>query len=210
MSYRYLDIENYKRKSHFEYFNSLAYPYVGVTVNVDITDLLKKIKAEKLPFFLTVCYCVSKAANGVTELRQRIINNKIVEFDSCKTSHTVALEDGTYCYCELESGMSFADYIPYAVREQEAAKQRGTIDEDEDAVYDKLFISTVPWISYTAVVQPVPMPADSNPRITWGKYFEQGDRILLPVSVLCNHALVDGMHMAGFYKLLDEQILALK
>lgn len=71
MSYRYLEMETYKRKSHFEYFNSLAYPYVGLTVNVDITDLLKKMKTEKLPFFLTVCYCVSKAANGVQEFRQR-------------------------------------------------------------------------------------------------------------------------------------------
>lgn len=31
------------------------------------------------------------------------------------------------------------------------------------------------------MVQPVPVPADSNPRITWGKYFQQGGRMLLPV-----------------------------
>ena len=91
-------LKDYKRESHFDYFNSLSYPYVGVTVNVEITDLLKKVKAEKLPFFLTFCYCVSKAANGVPEFRQRIVNNSIVEYESCRTSHTVALEDGTYCY----------------------------------------------------------------------------------------------------------------
>ncbi len=44
-------LKDYKRESHFDYFNSLSYPYVGVTVNVEITDLLKKVKAEKLPFF---------------------------------------------------------------------------------------------------------------------------------------------------------------
>lgn len=210
MSYRYLEMETYKRKSHFEYFNSLAYPYVGLTVNVDITDLLKKIKTEKLPFFLTVCYCVSKAANGVPEFRQRIIDGRIVEFDRCKTSHTVALEDGTYCYCQLESDMPFFDYVSYAVKEQEAAKQAGTITEEENQIYDKFFVSTVPWISYTSVIQPVPIPADSNPRITWGKYFEQEGRMLLPVSVLCNHALVDGMHIAEFYQLLEEQIFTVK
>ena len=36
MGYRYLDMDSYKRKSHFAYFNSLAYPYVGITVNVDM------------------------------------------------------------------------------------------------------------------------------------------------------------------------------
>ena len=31
---RFIDMENYPRKSHFEYFGSLAYPYVGFTANV--------------------------------------------------------------------------------------------------------------------------------------------------------------------------------
>lgn len=209
MDYKYLDMSVYNRKGHFEYFNSLSYPYVGLTVNVDITDLLKKTKAENLPFFLAVCYCVSEAANGVPEFRQRIRDNKIIEFDSCKTSHTVALEDGTYCYCTLKSNMPFSDFIPYAVREQEAARQSRTIDEEESDIFDKIFISTLPWVSYTSLVQPVPVPADSNPRITWGKYFVQGDKILMPVSVLCHHGLVDGIHITGFYQLLDKHIFTI-
>ena len=179
-------------------------------MNVDITDFIKKVKAKKLPFFLTVCYCVSKAANGVPEFRQRILDHKIIEFDNCKTSHTVALEDGTYCYCTLESHMPFSDFLPYAEREQEMARHNRTINEEEGAVYDKIFISTLPWISYTALVQPVPVPADSNPRITWGRYVEQGDKTVMPVSVLCHHGLVDGMHIASFYQLLDKQIKAIK
>lgn len=206
MNYWYLDMETYKRKDHFVHFNSMAYPYVGLTVNVDITELLTVIKGQKLPFFLTVCYCVSRAANKVTEFRQRILDNQIIEFDHCKTSHTVALLDGTYCYCTLEDDRSFEDYIPYAQRKQEAAKEENTIKEEAEDIYDKFFISSVPWISFTALVQPVPAPADSNPRITWGRYFAQGERIMLPVSVLCNHALVDGIHIAKFYENLNEQI----
>ena len=68
----------------------------------------------------------------------------------------------------------------------------------------KFFISTLPWFSYTFLIQPVPHPADSNPRLTWGKYFVQEGKILLPVSVLCNHALVDGSHIAAFYEALDQ------
>ena len=208
MGYQYLDMENYKRKNHFEYFNSLAYPYVGMTVNVDITAFLEMAKAKELPFFLTFCYCVSKAANGIPELRQRIVEGKIVEYVSCRTSHTVALEDGTYCYCKLNGNMPLEDYIPYAIREQEAAKQRKTIEEEKGETYDMFFISTLPWVSYTSLIQPVPIPADSNPRITWGKYFEQSGRVLLPVSILAHHALVDGKHIADFYRLLDGCIVS--
>lgn len=208
MSYKYLDMETYSRKRHFEYFNGLAYPYVGLTVNVDISDFIEAVKIKKLPFFLTFCYCVSKAANAVPEFRQRILEGKIIEFDSCRTSHTVALDDGTYCYCTLSSNMPFSDFLPYAKQEQEAARQSRSIEEEAD-IHDKIFISTLPWISYTALVQPVPIPADSNPRITWGKYFVQEGKTIMPVSVLCHHALVDGMHIAGFYKSLDEQLLAI-
>lgn len=206
MDYKCVDMDAYKRKAHFEYFNSLAYPYVGVTVNVDITGLKEAVSRKRLPFFLTVCYCVGRAANEVPEFRQRIQEGQIVEFGHCRTSHTVALDDGTYCYCNLESNKPFRDYITYAVREQEKAKEEATIHEDDNL--DMIFISTVPWISYTSLIQPVPMPADSNPRITWGKYFRQEGRILLPVSVLCHHALVDGLHIAMFYELLEKEISA--
>lgn len=206
MDYKCVDMDAYKRKAHFEYFNSLAYPYVGVTVNVDITELKEAVSRKRLPFFLTVCYCVGRAANEVPEFRQRIQEGQIVEFGHCRTSHTVALDDGTYCYCNLESNKPFRDYITYAVREQEKAKEEATIHEDDNL--DMIFISTVPWISYTSLIQPVPMPADSNPRITWGKYFRQEGRVLLPVSVLCHHALVDGLHIAMFYELLEKEISA--
>lgn len=208
MDYKYLNMETYKRKNHFEYFNSLAFPYVGLTVNVDITDLLKTIKAKKLPLFLSICYCVSKSANRVPEFRQRILNNQIVEYDYCLTSHTVALNDGTYCYCDLDSNRSFEDYIRYAVNEQEKAKQRNSINEETDDILGKIFISTIPWVSYTALVNPTPVPADSNPRITWGKYFIQNEKVLLPVSVLCHHALVDGLHISKFYDFLNKEMAA--
>ncbi len=206
MNYKYIDMETYKRRSHFEYFKSLAYPYVGVTVNVDITELLKTIKEKHLPFFFTICYCVSRSANKIPEFRQRILDNQIIEFDSCPTSHTVALEDETYCYCSLDSNCSFETYIQYAVKEQEKAKQDHSIDESEEDSLDKIFISTLPWLSYTSLINPTPYPADSNPRITWGKYFTQNDKVLLPVSVLCHHALVDGLHISKFYDFLQEQI----
>lgn len=33
-------MEKYPRKSHFSYFNNMAYPYVGVTVEADSTSFL--------------------------------------------------------------------------------------------------------------------------------------------------------------------------
>lgn len=71
----------------------------------------------------------------------------------------------------------------------------------------KASIVTVHTPLHRGLIQPVPVPADSNPRITWGKYFVQEHKKLMPVSVLCHHGLVDGLHIASFYNLLDENIL---
>ena len=76
MNYQILDLETYKRKSHFEYFSQLAYPYVGVTADVEITEFRAKIKEQRLPFFLSFCYCVAQAANTVPEFRQRILEGR--------------------------------------------------------------------------------------------------------------------------------------
>lgn len=141
MQVTYLDMDTYKRKSHFAYFTSLAYPYVGTTVNVDITELLEKRKTYQLPFFFTVCYCIAKAANSVPEFKQRIVDGGIVQFDNCRTSHTVAMEDGTYCYCTLDSNLPFPAYIAYAVQEQERAKQQKTIQETKADTLDLFFIT---------------------------------------------------------------------
>ena len=69
----------------------------------------------------------------------------------------------------------------------QAAKAGGSLTDGE-GVESPLFVSSLPWISYTALVQPTPFPADSNPRITFGGYHWAGKRLLLPVTLLANHA----------------------
>ena len=139
MAYRWIDMERFPRREHFAYFSSLAYPYVGTTANVDITDILQKIKREKLPFFLTVCFCAARAANSVPELRQRIRDGRIVEYDRCRVSHTVALEDGTFCYCTLEDEPDLYAYLDAGRRAQEAAKRQASIEEDPEETLEKFW-----------------------------------------------------------------------
>jgi chloramphenicol O-acetyltransferase type A len=199
MEIRNIDMDSYPRKSHFEYFRNMAYPYVGITSNIDITDLINLIKNNKLPFFLTILYIAGNAANAIPEFRRRINGNSIIEYLQCNTSHTVALENDTYCYCELNTSMNYKMFINYAQEKQVLDKAKGLTNDENDSD-SLLFVSCVPWISYTGIIQPVPNPADSNPRITFGRYFEQNEKLLMPTTILLNHALADGIHIAKFYE----------
>lgn len=201
-----IDLEQYPRRKHLEYFSSLQYPYVGVTSNVDVTELVQFCKNRNYSFYLVFLHAAALAADAVKELRQRLCGGKIIEYTACPTSHIELQEDGTYCYCTLHHQMDLQSYIPYAEEERARCRQSGSIEEDSD-VESMYFISTLPWLHYTALIQPVAGGDESNPRITWGKYTEDHrGRLRLPVTLLAHHGLVDGIHIAQFYQNLEEQI----
>ena len=199
-----IDMETYNRKDHFDYFRSLAYPYTGITVNVDVTSLLERCRREQLSFFLMFLHYAALAADSVQELRMRIHEGGITVYDHCPTSHTELLEDGTYCYCTLHHDMPEEEYLRYAETTREQYRKRGTIEEDEDAE-SMYFVSCLPWMHYTALIQPAAGGDESNPRISWGKYeADRQGRMMMPVTLLVHHALADGIHMAAFYRRLDQ------
>lgn len=207
MKHRVIPLEDFPRRKHFAFFSAMQNPYVGVTMEVDITDFLSACHERSVPFFLSFVYCVGRAANAVPQLRQRIWNGCIIEFEQCDASHTVLCPDETYGYCRLDCMRPFEDYLPEAISLHRQAKENPCMEDGEDGI-NLLFLSSIPWLHYAALTQPLPSPADSNPRITWGQYVEQNGRVTLPVTLLANHALVDGLHLAAFYRSLDRELKA--
>ena len=45
-----IDMRNSPRRAHFEYFLRMANPFVGVTVNVDATELVAACRREGRSF----------------------------------------------------------------------------------------------------------------------------------------------------------------
>ena len=201
---RILSLEEFPRRAHFEYFAAMANPYVGITAEVDVGALLAACRRSGTPFSLSVIYCMGRSANAVAQLRQRICRGQILEYPRCDTSHTVLRPDETYGYCRLNCMQPFEDFLPEAKMRHAAAQRGEALEADADET-ELLFLSALPWLHYTALIQPVPSPADSNPRISWGKYREQGSQAPMPVTLLANHALVDGVHIAHFFAQLEKE-----
>lgn len=195
-----IDLEHYPRRSHFEFFKSYAYPYVGMTANVDVTGLIAAAKKLGGSSFLACLYAAAQAANAVPEFRQRIVGEGIVEFDHCDTAHTVALPDHTFCNCRTNCDRSFEEFLTHGKQCQEEARQRHGFASTQDDETDLIFVSCVPWVAFTQVIQPTPIPADSNPRIVFGKFIREGEKTWMPLAIQANHALVDGYHIGRFYE----------
>lgn len=200
-----IDMSTYARRAHFEYFLKMGYPYVGNTAEVDVTPLYERAKARDESFFVHTLYALGRAGNDVKELRQRIVDGGIVQFEHCLCSHTEMKSDGTYAYCETNPGLAWDAFYAHTQRRRALAREGGSIEEGEEAL-GKFFMSCAPWVHFTALIQPVPFPADSNPRITWGKFVKKDGRVILPVSILAHHGLVDGMHIGQFYEALETRM----
>ena len=217
MTCKKIDMDTYPRLGHFKHFLTMANPFLSVTVQVDLSEWLPRIKKSGLPFFLSFQYALVRTANRIPEFRQRIVGEAIVEYDYCDPSYTYGLPDGTYRYCSANTGQPLAQYLKEARGSEEEALREEHLTEHED-VLRYLFISCNPWFTYTGLTMPWPDTALSNPNFVWGGYqvhkelcLQDGqivelEKISLPVTVFANHALVDGINIGRFFSFLDEEL----
>ena len=218
MSRKYIDMTKYPRLDHFRHFLTMQQPCVSITVQVDITDWLSRLRASGCPFFLSFQYAVVRAANRIPEFRQRIVDDKIVEYDYCNPSYIVSLPDDTYRYCNVNVNQPFAQYLEESRVKQDAALHSEHLEEEEGDVLGLLFISCVPWFNYTEAMMPYPGGSFSNPSFCWGGYrtdkylaLEDGRvtekvKTSIPVTLFFNHALIDGIHAGRFFDNLGDEL----
>ena len=65
---------------------------------------------------------------------------------------------------------------------------------------DCIYCSALPWVPFSAHKEPVSGLAESVPMVAYGKFVEKDSKLMMPVSVKVNHALVDGYHIGEFFK----------
>ena len=208
MSFHEIDMTTCPRKAHYDHFRHMPDPHVGLTVDVDVTEFVQLCREKGWSFYLAFIRAADLAANAVPELRRRIRGDRVLEYDFCDTSHIELLENGAYCYCTLrhDPAQSWEDYMSYARAQREAALAGSSIEEEAD-VESLYFITSIPWLHYRDFYQPNPGPDASNPAISWGKYApDYRGRLMLPVTLLCHHSLVDGLQIAAFYQELEKQL----
>lgn len=192
------------RQKHFDLFNHMNHPHYCICANVDITALLSYLRKEEIMFTPAIVYLISRVANELPAFKQRIHGKKVIEHDQVNPSFSVQTQvSDVFSFCEVEYQSSAPAFIEAAKLQMKRMEEDPVIeDQDRD---DYLFLSSLPWISFTGLTHAMHYhPCDSVPRITWGKYFEEGDKIKMPLSLQVHHALVDGRHMGQYYMRWEE------
>lgn len=200
-----IDLDHWDRKEHYAYFRSVDYPQFNVCANIDVTKFLGFVKKNSLPFYYAMIYAATTEANKITNFRYRIKNNTVTLYDRLHPSFTALNKDNDlfkYVTVDMVGTMS-----EFAISAQEKAQQQQGLFSAGEERDDLLYMTCLPWISFTHISHTIKLDKDDAiPRISWGKYFSDGDKKLLPLSVQVNHALCDGVHIGQYINNLQRAI----
>jgi len=194
-----IDMENWPRKQHFDFFNNFDYPHFNITLDLDITRLYNYIKENKISFFRTMVYFVTKTANNIKEFRYRVINNnQVVEFEEINPSFTIMSEENVFSFCNSKYFPDKKRFFRSMEENIKKYKDNPAVSEEEDKI-DSIYITSLPWISFNSITHPIDIKnVDSVPRIAWGKYKKVDSKVLLPFSIQVHHGLMDGYHVSKY------------
>jgi chloramphenicol O-acetyltransferase type A len=143
---------------------------------------------------------MARAANSLPEFRQRIRGKTVIKHEIVHPSSTILSRDDLFSFLTIEYSTDFFEFSSHATK-RIALMQANPSLEDEPGQDDLLFMSAIPWVSFTSVKHPMHLhPADSVPRIAWGKFFQDGVNWKMPVDVQAHHALMDGIHIGRFFE----------
>ena len=201
-----IDLNNWVRKDHFEFFKDYDDPFYNVCADVEVTGLLKYCKENNLKFFITSLYLSLQTINEIDEFKYRIKDDEVYLCENVNAGSTVFNENQTFGFAYYKYYKSFLEFYSNSekVLNDREANTKLIMNPFEESV---VFYSVLPWISFSSMSHPKKhLKNDSIPRLVFGKYSKKENKLMMPVSVEAHHSFVDGFHIGKFFELFNEKL----
>ncbi|UYW01104.1 chloramphenicol acetyltransferase [Flavobacterium agricola] len=204
-----IDLANWNRKEHFEFFSAMNEPFFGLVQNLDATIAYKHCKTNGIAFFAYYLHCALQAINAVENLRYRIVDGKPVVFDSIDASTTIMRDDKTFGFSFIKYDSNFTTFKQIVVDEVARVQQTPGLFTRNDFKENLIHFSAIPWVNFTSLSHARSFThPDSCPKVSIGKLVENNGRYEFAVAVHAHHGLADGYHLGLFFeefqKMLDK------
>ena len=209
-NYKVIDKETYYRKGVFRHFSEDCKCSTSMTSRIDVTDLVAFSKRTNTKFYLNFLYILSKVLNSRDDYKMgyRWQTQELICYDTINpTQYVFHPETET---CTPVYSHYYEDYEKFyscALADLEEGKKSTDYKLDMEKHpnwFDAYYLS---WLSYDSMNIELP---DGYlffaPIVNWGKYRDEGGRLMMPVSVRLNHAIADGYLLAKVFLLLQQEI----
>lgn len=201
-----LDIEHWPRREVFNLFREYDNPFFNVTANVDVTALLDLARAtESVSFAIAYHFLSLKAANEIEPFRYRLRGDQVIIHERIHGASTLLLDNQSFKFYHFAFAEDFEQFQTGA--KAALARARATADslDNQPARDDLIYYSVLPWISFTSFSHARKWDRqESIPKVVFGKYFNEGQAVKMPLSVEVHHALMDGVHVGQYFQKVQE------
>lgn len=204
-----IDLENWERKSHYEWFSSFADPSVAYDVKMNITKVLSFCKEKKMSSFSVIMYVICNCINENKAMRLRVLNDKVYEVEKANVAYTIMVNDTCFVNCRADMKNGFYAYLDDIENNKKKYNNSNYVQDEYNStsVIDDIYCSCTPWLNFVSVKQPIPDMSPENkaiPRACWGKYYNEGDSVFMTLNITANHALVDGLDISNVFNKIQD------
>jgi chloramphenicol O-acetyltransferase type A len=143
-------------------------------------------------------YLIARASNAIPEFRHRIRDGQLIQHEVVHPGFTFLTEEDLFSFCFVDYVEDFSAFAADAAEQIAFVKEHPWVHKvpQDDVLYNTAIL----WVSFTSFLHPVQLQrADSIPRFAWGKFFQEGERLKMPLDVQGHHVLIDGVHVGKFY-----------
>lgn len=203
--YTTVDISQWHRKEHFEAFQSVAQCTYNQTVQLDITAFLKTVKKNKHKFYPAFIHILARLMNAHPEFRMAMKDGELVIWDSVHPCYTVFHEQTeTFSSLWSEYHDDFRQFL-HIYSQDVACYGENLAYFPKGFIENMFFVSANPWVSFTSFdLNVANMDNFFAPVFTMGKYYTQGDKVLMPLAIQVHHAVCDGFHVGRMLNELQQ------
>lgn len=205
-----IPLDGWPRKSRYEFFmENFLFPHTSATSQVDVSNLLRFCKEEKLSVFHVTVHLLCSVFNEIGQFKQRIRSEGPVQWETLHPSYTVLTEDKQFLFCDVGHCPDLKVFHARSVDAAQQVKERG-FSSDAGKADNRLFMSCLPWFSFTHLQHPIQSDkTDATPRIAWGKIQAAGQKQVMPLNIQAHHAFVDGLHLGLAFQQVQDKIESL-
>ncbi|MCI2056242.1 MAG: chloramphenicol acetyltransferase [Oscillibacter sp.] len=202
-----IDLSTWDRTAHYQFFHRMDYAQYAITVRLDVTDFVSRLKAESLPFYDAMIYAATRVLNEQEAFRYRIHGQQVVLHERIHPSFTDMTEGSDlFKMVTVDYEDDIRDFCAHA-RAKSDAQTACFVKEELEGRDDLVFITCIPWVTFTHLSHTISFNRDDAvPRLAWGKYEEEHGRLMLPFSVQAHHSFVDGVHMGRYIEALQDYL----
>lgn len=207
MNYKMVDFSTWPRGDLFRFYMDHMRVVMSLTVDVNVTPLVRFVKKNGMKFYPTMIWVVSRVINSHEEFKYGWdADGNLIRWDLISPSYAhFHPEDGNFTKLVTPYGKDLAEFHTRFLEDREKYRDLRAVVEDQPA--NHFDVSCLPWVRYRHFDVHVFDQGDFlAPVVTWGKYEAEGDKLVMPLTMNIHHAVADGFHLSRFFADVQELI----